>query len=30
MMLVEEKQWYYSQGLDIPFVEFFDNFQIIG
>lgn len=26
----DEKQWYDSQGIDIPFVEFFDNSHIIG
>lgn len=26
----DEKHWYNSQGLDIPFVEFFDNSCIIG
>lgn len=29
-MLSEEKQWYEDQELDIPFVQFFDNSQIIG
>lgn len=30
LKLVEEKRWYDNQGLDIPFVQFFDNSQIIG
>lgn len=29
-MLVKERQWYDSQQLDVPFVPFFDNSQIIG
>lgn len=28
--LSEEKQWYVKQGLDVPFVEFFDNSHIVG
>ena len=30
IMLKKEKQWYDSQSLDVPFVEFFDNTDIIG
>lgn len=30
LMLSTEKQWYESQALDVPFVEFFDNSNIIG
>lgn len=30
LKLSEEKQWYDTQGLDIPFVEYFDNSHIIG
>lgn len=29
-MLLQEKKWYDSQSLDIPFVAFFDNTHIIG
>lgn len=29
-MLLPEKKWYDSQGLDIPFVPFLDNTHIIG
>lgn len=28
--LLAEKQWYDRHGLDIPFVQFFDNYHIIG
>lgn len=28
--LLEEKDWYMDHGLDVPFVEFFDNSCIIG
>lgn len=30
IMLKKEKQWYGSQCLDVPFVQFFDNVDIIG
>lgn len=30
LKLVEEKQWYDNQVLDIPFVQFFNNSHIIG
>lgn len=30
VMLLKEKKWYDSQGLDIPFIPFFDNSHIIG
>lgn len=30
LKLSEEKEWYDDQGLDTPFVEFFDNTHIIG
>lgn len=30
VMLVKEKECYGSQGLDIPFIPFFDNFHIVG
>lgn len=30
VMLLEEKKWYDSQGLEIPFIPFFDNAHIIG
>lgn len=29
-MLLKEKKWYESQKLDVPFVQFFDNYHIIG
>lgn len=29
-MLSKEKQWYDSQSVDVPFVQFFDNAGIIG
>lgn len=30
IMLSKEKQWYDTQSLDVPFVQFFDNTDIIG
>lgn len=30
LMLKREKQWYDREGLDVPFVPFFDNSHIIG
>lgn len=30
LKLMEEKQWYDNQGLDMPFVRFFNNSHIIG
>lgn len=30
IMLAKEKEWYNSQSLDVPFVQFLDNAHIIG
>lgn len=30
LMLSKEKEWYDSQAVNVPFVAFFDNCQIIG
>lgn len=30
LKLSVEKEWYNIEGLNIPFVPFFDNFQTIG
>lgn len=29
-MLIDEKIWYEKDGLDVPFVPFFDNTDILG
>lgn len=29
-MLIREKEWYDKEKLEVPFIDFFDNSQIVG